>query len=378
VTVLRKTMPLTNYSQEDFFIVPSILREFLSLSFQAMDEPLFVSSRRRLILIQDLVAEVKTALPQIHIQLRKTYLPVPPQGACLDDLNLSVRSRNCLIRLGIMDDARLIGALTFGELLATPNFGVKSLVELLIAIEFANFYFEPNYSTGSHHNDELRGLDLQTNNQLNNRLTSEDILHIKECMNNCLHIPYSLRRKLFPTLSDNFKFDRETLKNRTFNCLVEADFINNPQKLSNHTIEELLNLPGFGINSLLDLLNAVESYLSSPIETPTEDFELIEMLVSEAKLLEQMHYADSISADDVRLGQFVRLINPSAQNALDAAETLDGEHIPHNIEMVINHIRELRNKVEEFSNLKLEDEILSVLSFVKLKGTWIFSFSVTD
>jgi hypothetical protein len=350
-------MPLISHSQEDFFIVPSILREFLSPSFQAMDEPLFVSSRRRLILIQDLVAEVKTALPRIRARLGDNYLPTPPKGSCLDELGLSTRSIRSLASFGIGNDANLIGLITFNHLLSKSNFGVTSLIDVLIAVEYAHRYFDPTKQE-----------TLQSKNESSNVLSLADILVIKECLSKQIRIPRLIRGKFFPKFSNNFKFDRLTLKNRTYNRLDLAGFIRNPQELSKHTVKELLNLPAFGNDSLLDLLNTIELYLSLPNETLTEDTANIETLVSEAKLLEQMQYADSISADDIRLGQFVRLINPSAQNALDAAETLlDGEYIPLNIEAAINQIRELRNKVEEFSNLKLEDEILSLLSFVKTK-----------
>ena len=54
----------------------------------------------------------------------------PPQGAAVfGDLNLTVRSRKCLSRLGIATVAELV-AKSADELLTVRNFGVTSLNEI--------------------------------------------------------------------------------------------------------------------------------------------------------------------------------------------------------------------------------------------------------
>jgi hypothetical protein len=64
-------------------------------------------------------------------------LPAPPFGAKLDDLELEVRTYNCLKNQWpeCTRDLQRLGYKTIGQAIKLNNFGIKSLVDLLCSLE---------------------------------------------------------------------------------------------------------------------------------------------------------------------------------------------------------------------------------------------------
>jgi DNA-directed RNA polymerase alpha subunit len=79
-----------------------------------------------------------------------------------------------------------------------------------------------------------------------------------------LPVPKKIRRKLLPDLPNTVSLLEGDLKFRTYNSLKKAGFVDQPLKLSGLTIDDLLQLPNFGRDSLFDLLTFLEPFFTLP------------------------------------------------------------------------------------------------------------------
>ena len=333
-----------------------MLREFLPDTLRNLDESEWQqkTAAERLNIAESVVSEVRRALPVIRERIGYYFLPTPPPDLRLGDLDLETRTYNCLVALGAHDDLRIIGRLTVNDLLATQNFGAKSLVDLLIALEFVG---SQNYTLG-----QLEHVRQLSEIKFRGVINAEDIATIRECIVTQARIPVNIRQRRLPQLPENLKLDRLYLKNRTYNCLEKAGFTERPQELSGQTVDALLSLPAFGMDSLADLLMTLEPFLCLTEEDERRRAEAAHELVIEAKLLEEIAQADLISVDDPRLGPLLRAISPDARNAQEAAEgLLNGTHAPLDPAAITRNIRQFREQVEALSQIKLEDELMSLI-----------------
>ncbi|MFT3878557.1 MAG: DNA-directed RNA polymerase subunit alpha C-terminal domain-containing protein [Gemmatales bacterium] len=84
----------------------------------------------------------------------------------------------------------------------------------------------------------------------------------------------SLDSLAFPKgVPSSLKLSTLPLHNRTRNCLQRTNFYA-PEKLAQLSINDLLNIPAFGINSLLDLLTAVEAVSAESCPAVSQEVEL--------------------------------------------------------------------------------------------------------
>lgn len=337
-----------------------MLREFLPDALRNLDESEWQqkSAAERMNAAEEVVIEVRRALPVIRERIGLEFLPPPPQGLKLSDLDLEVRTVNCLITLGIQEDLQLIGRLNINLLMATRNFGVKSLVDLLTTLEHVGSQeWTPDLLDQVRQQSDLRPREV---------INGEDIRIVRECHRRKSSIPIQIRSRRLPQVPENLRLHKSDLRNRTYNCLERSGFIQRPQDLGGQTIDALLSLPTFGRESLVDLLTMLEPHIGVLEIDERQRDEAANELVVEAKLLEEMGSADLISAHDPRLGQLLRSISPEAQNALEAAERLlNGSHAPRDPAGVARSIRQFREQVEALTRITLEDELMSLLVGVR-------------
>jgi hypothetical protein len=84
----------------------------------------------------DLMASrIQKAVLRRDPEFINTYLGTLPKGLKLEDLNLKVRTYNCLRTAGIDRLPEKLSSLTFGDVLRLKSFGSSSLLDLLMAIE---------------------------------------------------------------------------------------------------------------------------------------------------------------------------------------------------------------------------------------------------
>ena len=81
------------------------------------------------------VAQVRLRLPAAPEEVRRRRLPRPPFGTTWDDLELTVRTSNCLGRSEWFAAPCDIGNKTIGDVVGLYGFGANSLVDLLTSVE---------------------------------------------------------------------------------------------------------------------------------------------------------------------------------------------------------------------------------------------------
>src|SRR5688500_18832083 len=118
-------MTISSYPRPHCPILPGLLRKCLPEAFRNLDEGECQNrtAAERLTIAENVVAEVRRLLPLVCERIGNLFLPTPPTGFRIEDLELEVRTHNCLVALGVHDDLQLLGRLTINNLLATRNFG---------------------------------------------------------------------------------------------------------------------------------------------------------------------------------------------------------------------------------------------------------------
>ena len=165
------------------------------------------------------------------------------------------------------------------------------------------------------------------------------------------------------------------LERRTYNCLlsrmrrfpVEHRTLLVRDMLSGLTIRDALQLRGFGIKSLVDLLVSLEALNSHPMKTEERDV-FVEptpisgtLLAEEVKVFHQIDGLDRITLRDPRLGSFVLEIDPTAKNLREAIDSLVHRTFePRRLENLRDGLRSLRDSIESLSKQTVEEELLQL------------------
>src|SRR3954452_307703 len=103
-------MTISRYPRPHCPIVPSILRECLPETFRNLTESECErrTASERLTIAENVVAEVRRLLPLVRERIGNHFLPTPPRAIRIEDLELEVRTHNCLVALGVQDDLQLL------------------------------------------------------------------------------------------------------------------------------------------------------------------------------------------------------------------------------------------------------------------------------
>ncbi len=156
-------MGVSRFPRDNYPVAPRLLNEILSaaISIHDMHEAPVQGLRlcdlgsgtwhhftpdvcRRLAdLVVDQVRSVMRCLPKDILNRR---LPRLPDGVELNDVELEVRTYNCLRREGLLRHAQKLGDRTIGDLIALPGFGARCLVDLLTSLEV----WTASLQSGSH------------------------------------------------------------------------------------------------------------------------------------------------------------------------------------------------------------------------------------
>jgi len=85
------------------------------------------------------------------------------------------------------------------------------------------------------------------------------------------------------------------LEQRTFNCLNSRGLLDNPVRLAEMTVADLITMAGFGVKSLVDLLTALETQVSESFAPNSEVLEI-------AQRLSRLKEVEELRIDDPRFG----------------------------------------------------------------------------
>jgi hypothetical protein len=184
--------------------------------------------------------------PQIYdiksVLSSQTVSPVE-KPLTLDQLDLEVRTFNCLCRIGVDDRPGGITSLTIRDALNIRSFGIKALVDLLTSIEAA---------VGNGAVATMRSVQL---------CEARDSCLPKDCcevIRRAGSVPASLADFRVPSPPPGIKLQQMGLRNRTLKALKRAGYNKDPTSIGKLTLTEAIQIPNFGAESLCNLLESVE------------------------------------------------------------------------------------------------------------------------
>lgn len=200
-----------------------------------------------------IISRVRARTNTLPAEIRSRHLPPLPEWTKLEDLEIEVRSSNCvnrLIEMGVVPSVSGLSNLTIGNVLKTNNFGVKSLVDLLTSLETFNRRAEIEGWQAS-------GVDRDANDLSEESVRANELLALRSWVVNFDGaVPMGIRVLPIPESPEGRRLDDLDLQYRTRNCLQKAGF-DDVRALRQLTVGDLLKIGGFGKLCLLDLLSAL-------------------------------------------------------------------------------------------------------------------------
>jgi len=402
-------MVTSRYPRPQYPLAPRALAEVLQLQLPAKYQPargkrwkladLDQRAWRRLgpeacrELAQHIVRAVDRAIRSGRLPAHQR-LPALPRGMGLDELQLEVRTRRCLVAAGIADQPQRLRQMTIGQLLQLRGFGAKSLVDLLTSLEHARAepatvavssaptagasprprYPRPGEILAPQTLREVlavripgrlvRGSMFQgrplydLDERVWNELDEEQIERLARLVvaraARVPHCPNILQRRL-PRMPKGMRLEDLHLENRTYNCLVRAGLAARPARLARLTVGQLLAVPSFGSKCLVDLLSAWETRL-------VRGGKLDRRLSAAARAVLALPQTAEVPADDPRLGPTLQAIDPEARNLREAAERLLARRLdPPEPNEVRRHLRRLQRMLPRLARLPLEEELCEIV-----------------
>ncbi|MCL4368851.1 MAG: hypothetical protein M1337_06765 [Actinobacteria bacterium] len=177
-----------------------------------------------------------------------------------------------------------------------------------------------------------------------------------------------LSHRRIPQLPEGIGLDDLELETRTRNALAEEGYEEHPEDLLKLNIGELLEVPGFGARSLVDLLTALEEFDINVVRYPWASRRFAEILDYEVRNLLANPNLSLIHADDprfVEVFEHVRgLLNrpafsPNLRSLAEAVQSQIAE-LKRPVEL-ITALQQLRIKLDSMASLTLEEELLDVI-----------------
>jgi len=328
----------------------------------------------------------KSALLQIN-------LPNLPEGKKIHDLELEIRTYNCLAKAGYLESSQDLSGLTVGDVLGIPGFGMKSLVDLLTSLETS----APVKKTSADITDEVSPVDGRT--VLVEPIPEKELQLLKKRKINVIIFPYprynyplvpktlkaifdvsisspkfikgerlcnldariwhrctvgqcnQLERIVVKYLSSkclyslplyirnhylyNFRLkDIESLvlDYRTYNCLKRVGLLENMACIAKATIGQLLHIRGFGWKCLLDLLVSLEVAVLS---------------AESGKQIEMFPHQTNRTLEEELKGLISFEVSTTTRKAIVCRFGLDGRK-PQTLEVIGTKLHLTRERVRQF------------------------------
>ncbi|MBW3538809.1 MAG: hypothetical protein KY476_00925 [Planctomycetes bacterium] len=241
-------MPISRFPRPGYAVAPRTLRGLLSRRvpiggkrrFRDLDAGIWrrLDPETVFRLAEALVREVTQQQSLLKEDLADTLVPLPQRAIALESLELEARTFHLLANRGIQEVRAGLSGCRVAELLEFPGMGIKSLVDLLTSLE--PHAEDPDFVVprSAHPSIPPQVFDLLGNG---GRLPAWSL--------GCV-LP---RPQAKLPLSD---FD---LSERTHGALARAGFDRHPERLAELTIGEVLQIRGFGVECLSDLLGSLSS-----------------------------------------------------------------------------------------------------------------------
>jgi hypothetical protein len=205
--------------------------------------------------------------------------------------------------------------------------------------------------------------------------------------------PKVLNRHL-PTVHRKLQFENLELEARTMNCvqcLVRQGMARSPSDLRALTIGQVLEIPGLGVKSLVDLLTSLETLAkkdgaSSPIKGNRPFLSvgtaLQPRLSGEAKKIQRLRCARLVRLDDPRLTRFSRLLVRAVSECGYESSTMLNKSLyrfgkiiaernnePKQPANLAQHLRVLRKCALRMTECTVEEELTDLAQAVSRERT---------
>ncbi|MCP3987184.1 MAG: hypothetical protein GY723_22585, partial [bacterium] len=276
----------------------------------------------------------------------------------LADLDLEVRTLNCLVSAGIHERPQDLPSMTIEGVLGMRGFWVKSLVDLLTSLEHviehpearkpvrtdaivaikhlraAHRYPRPSHRLAPQTLKELllepipprlarrapfRGarlcdLDETAWEHLSPTAIGSLASMIVTRAATTSHHRAIMHRRL-PRPPEGMRLEDLRLENRTHNCLAREGFDTHPERLGDMTVTDLMAIRAFGTKSLVDLLTSLETRVA-------REGKLDGKLTAEAKALAKLTDAQGCQFSDPRLGGLLRAMDTESNTIGEMVQRL--------------------------------------------------------
>ena len=408
-------MGRSRYPRRGHRLAPATLRELLQVPVPAKylrvqdDTPVLLcdldeSSWERFTeeTCHELAVEVVRAVgraARMPMPIGDQRLPPIPQGVKLTDLDLEIRTLNCLVSAGIHQRPQDLRAMTIEGILGLRGFWVKCLVDLLTSLEYVTDHPEVRrslrgkagatvkgpriscrYPRAGHRlapetlreilsepvpprlvrDTAFEGLKLcDLDEKVWNELSPEAIATLAELI--VLRVNVSgynrvIQERRLPTPPEGMRLEDLRLENRTYNCLRREGYGKRPEELGNHCVADLLAIKAFGAKCLVDLLSALETLVS-------REGKLDEKLTAEAEALGKIPEAAQIHFSDPRLGGLLRATDSHANTIGELVHNVLGRRLDPPVPVhLYEQVCEVRHGVEELTKVNLEEELIQIFS----------------
>ncbi len=178
------------------------------------------------------------------------------------------------------------------------------------------------------------------------------------------HARKAFQHRHFPRPLRSLKLEDLRLENRTRRCLAKQGLEDDPSRLGDYTIGEVLAIRAFGPRCLVDLLSALESYRG---RQGTGAFAalgatcLSEELTAAAGRLAKLPAAKAVGCRDPRFAEAIRELDVEAQTAAELATGLLRRNAdPPDPPYTTLQVRRLADRIEAMPSATLEEELIQI------------------
>ncbi len=321
-------------------------------------------------------------------------LPTLPDGVTLEDLELEVRTVNCLVSAGLHERPRDLNDMTIDGILSLRGFWSKSLVDLLTAMEYVvdhpesrrgrrgdppmvirqphptNRFPRPNYRIApslleSLLDEPIPSYLAEGSGFAGTRLADLDetawqhfapkaILQLAGMVVSQVGmgiVNRDIRRLRLPALPVGVCLEDLKLETRTMNCLRRAGLARNLHKLDEMTIAKLMRIPAFGAKCLIDLLTAMETLTNRRQQIGVE-------LAEQMRKLTELPGALSIHFSDPRLGRLLRTMDSRSKTVGQLVAIIQCRELDVTEPFrLAEGIGQLVDRIRRFHQLPVEEEL---------------------
>lgn len=300
-------------------------------------------------------------------------LPALPHGVGPEDLPLSTRTRNTVVRARLRARLADLSILTVQDILQLQGMGAKGLVELLVALEEAVSTNAVEASARGDGPDAFSATDgsLAAGEPFPEEqprgdgeatffggLTISDVAHLGMwCRGEAVSLPSSIAYKRLPPLPLDLHADDLALAPRTRNIINSGEYAEIGGWLRSATIGDLLRIPGFGRNGLSDLLDGIQQYMGAG--PPRADITAL------AQRIVELSHVHDVDPEDPRVQTVARAVCRQGETIEMAARRLIARaHDPAHADRLAQCLDSLVARLSRIGQQTLEEELTDITASV--------------